>query len=162
MKTKLLQVMLAIAVLFLTGCSITPPITETANKAARLSCTTATPGVDGVAVTACALDSQEIDKVSGANAGAWKRSVQVFSNLPTGSEVIKAITGTVPAAATQGLFGLEIAKENAKRCANGNCGTIIQNLNRNEAGAFSNSESGANVGVGVSVGGACSRSGGCN
>lgn len=149
---KYLNVLLASVVVFLSACSITPPITETANKAARLSCTTATPGVDGVAVTTCSVDSQEIDKVSGANAGIWKRSIQVFSNLPTGSEVIKGVMGTVPAAATQGLFGLEIAKENAKRCAGGNCGTIIQNLNRNEAGALSNSESAAGAAVGITSG----------
>lgn len=56
-----------------------------------------------------------------------------------------AVVGGVSTAATQGLFGLEIAKENAKRCANGNCGTIIQN--RNEAGALSNSESNAGASV---------------
>ncbi len=155
---KYLHVLLAGVVVFLSACSITPPITETANKAARLSCTTATPGVDGVAVTTCTVDSQEINKETGANAGLWKRSVQVFSNLPTGSEVIKGVMGTVPAAATQGLFGLEIAKENAKRCANGNCGTIIQNLNRNEAGALSNSES--NAGASVRMNGS-TCTGGC-
>lgn len=146
---KYLNIVLAAVVVFLSACSITPPITETANKAARLSTTTATPGVDGVAVTTAVIDYQDIDPATGKNGGIWKRTVQVFSNLPTGAEVIKAISGTVPAAATQGLFGLRIAEENAKRCGNGNCGTIIQNVNRNEAGALSNSESNAAAKVGI-------------
>ncbi len=146
---KFAQTLMVGLVVLLSACSITPPITETANKAARLSTTTATPGIDGVAVTTAVIDYQDIDPATGKNGGIWKRTVQVFSNLPTGAEVIKAISGTVPAAATQGLFGLRIAEENAKRCGNGNCGTIIQNVNRNEAGALSNSESNAGAKVGI-------------
>lgn len=77
-------------------------------------------------------------------------------------QVVVGVTTGVATAGTQGLFGIQIAKENAKACANGKCGgstTFNVQGGSGVAGAFSSSESGANVGVGIS---GCSRSGGCN
>lgn len=156
---KIANVLFAVLAMFLSACTIIPPIARTESNSAKQETMITSPLVDGTTVTTAIVDFQEINPKTGENSGVWKRTVQVFQNLPILGEVTKAIAGTVPAAATQGLFGLEIAKKNDERCANGNCGgTIIQNLNRNEAGALSNSES--NAGASVRMNGS-TCTGGC-
>lgn len=141
----------AFAAMFLTGCAITPPVTSTKNDAVRLACTTATPGVDGVAVTACAIDAQDINKDTGGNVSIWKRSVHMFQSLPTLGEVAKGVTGGTGAAWLQG----EALKDATKlgKCADGaNCGNVF-NL-QSSSGAASQSLSETNSTLGVNTGGA--------
>lgn len=67
-----------------------------------------------------------------------------------------AAVGGVTTAATQGIFGIQIAKETAKACRDGKCGgngTVI--YNNGKAEALSLSESGAKAAVNVSGGGTC-------
>lgn len=79
-----------------------------------------------------------------------------------GGQVITGVTTGAATAATQGVFGIAIAKETAKACRDGKCGgagTVI--YNNGKAEALSVSESAANAAVKANMSG-CSRSGGCN
>lgn len=141
------KVLLAGLVVFLSACTTITPIAETESRSAKQETMMSSPVLDGTAVTTAVIDYQEIDPKTGKNSGVWKRTVQVFSSLPIAGKVVEAIAATVPAAVTQGLFGLKIADKNAERCSGGNCGggTVINNLNRAEA--LSGSESNANASV---------------
>lgn len=162
MKSFFKSIWLMVAVGFLvalTGCAITPPVTATKNDAVRLACTTATPGIDGKAVTACAVDAQQIDAETGKNKGLWARSVQVYDNLPTLGQVV---TGLVPSAAVAFInrsAAKDVATINTVDCKAGGCGgtpPVIIN-NAANAGAVSQSQSGANVDI--KSGGSCSTCG---
>lgn len=142
----------AFAAVFLTGCAITPPVTSSKNNAVRVACTTATPGVDGTAVTACAIDAQDINKDTGANVSVWKRSVHMFSSLPTLGEMAKGVTGGMGAAWLQG----EALKDATKlgKCADGaNCGSVI-NV-QSSSGSASQAVNQTNSNVGVNTGAPC-------
>ena len=72
-----------------------------------------------------------------------------------GGQVITGVSGGVATAVTQGVFGIQIARENGKACRDGKCGgagTVI--YNNGKAEALSISESAAKAAVNVS-GGTC-------
>jgi hypothetical protein len=143
------------ALVFLTGCAITPPTTMTKNEAARLSTTVATPGVDGVAVTAAVLDFQEIDPKTGQNTGGWKRTVHLFNSLPLGGELLKGVLGGTGAALIQRDAAKEVANINAtcggKGCVGGP-GVVVNSISQ----SISQTEVGVNSSVGIgSCGAAC-------
>ena len=152
MKSTLMRVLLAASVLFLTACSITPPATETANGAARLSTTVSTPGVDGAVVTGAVFDVQEIDPKTGKNSGLWKRTAHLFQGSTTLGETIKGVTGGMGAAWIQG----EALKDATKlgKCADGaNCGSVI-NV-QSSSGSASQAVNQTNSNVGVNTGAPC-------
>lgn len=150
MKASLVRIFSVLFLVLVTvGCAIVPPTAITENNAARLSTAVATPGIDGVAVTAAVLDVQEIDPQTGQNAGVWRRTVHLFQSLPTAGEVLKGFTAGTGAALIQRDAAKDVAMINST-CGGGGCGG-------GGGGAQSGSSSQAVTQVNVNVGsGTCS------
>jgi hypothetical protein len=158
MKSFLSRALLVLSVLVLTACTITPKVTETENKAVRLACTTATPGFDGIAVTACAIDAQKVDG-SGKNVpDSFTRSVHMYQSVPTLSNVAVGVTNGMGAAGVQGYFLKEATK--IGKCDPGaNCGNVFNvQGGQSQSGSEANAVSNTAVNVRSSVGG---MTGGC-
>jgi len=152
---RILSVIPLLTLVFLTGCAITPPTTNTKGDAARLSTTVATPGVDGVAVTAAVLDFQEIDPKTGKNVGGWKRTVHLFNSLPLGGELLKGVLGGTGAAYIQGKAIRDVAEINAT-CGGKGCTPGVPIVVNAVSQSVSQTEVGVNSSVGT-CGAACAQ-----
>lgn len=153
--------LVCISPLTLLACALTPPVTFSEERNVRLECTTATPVVDGTAVTACVTDIVPLDKGGKPDPVNTVRQAHVFSATPTVANVAVGSTSGALAAHIQAK-GLKEAAEIGQCPEGANCGTQILNLNNNNAlgvggagggaiaGAASNSNAAAAANVGSS------------
>ncbi len=153
-KSIEMRALLAILVVFLvTGCATS--LKQHADGTWTEAITVAD-GPDRSATIISTYSADAVDK-NGKLLGAKLLKPRDLAVGPTvAGQATVAVVGGVTTAATQGIFGIQIAKETAKACRDGKCGgtgsTVIYNNGRAEA--LSLSESGAKAAVNVS-GGTC-------
>lgn len=153
-KSIEMRALLAILVVFLvTGCATS--LKQHADGTWTEAITVAD-GPDRSATIISTYSADAVDK-NGKLLGAKLLKPRDLAVGPTvAGQAAVAAVGGVTTAATQGIFGIQIAKETAKACRDGKCGgngTVI--YNNGKAEALSLSESGAKAAVNVSGGGTC-------